>query len=174
MLMGNTLKMLKGAPEPVTKPKPALPSSVDIHLVDILSGLDEKQKQQFKGIGYIENYESNAIICTEGAEAQKFYLVERGQVAATAQVTPGVRFPISIINAGYAFGWSALVSPYRYTATCTALFKTRLMAFEREALLLMMQTHPSLGLNIMQNIAGTIASRLRTVELALVGLLQKS
>jgi CRP-like cAMP-binding protein len=97
--------------------------------------------------------------------------VEKGQVAVTAQLVRGRSLPITIINPGHAFGWSALVPPYRYTATATALFKARVLAFEREALLSMMHANPLLGLTIMQNIAGTVASRLRTVELALAGLL---
>jgi hypothetical protein len=167
VLMGNTLKMLKGVPEPATKPKPALPSSEEIHLVDILSGLDEEQRQKFKSLGSIENYDINSTIFKEGAEARKFYLAERGQVVVTAQLVGGVRMAISIINAGCAFGWSALVPPYLYTATATALLKTRVLAFEREALLSMMHKNPLLGLTVMQNIAGTVGSRLRTMELAL-------
>ncbi|HJX69220.1 MAG TPA: cyclic nucleotide-binding domain-containing protein [Dehalococcoidia bacterium] len=171
VLMGNTLRLLKGVPEPVTKP--TLPSSHDIYLVDILNGLDEQQRQQFKSVGCIENYQADVVICTEGEEARKFYLVERGQVVASTQPVKGVRFPISIINAGFAFGWSALVPPYRYTATITAMFKTRVLAFEREALLSMMRENPSLGLNLMQNIGSVIASRLRTVELELAGLIKR-
>jgi hypothetical protein len=37
----------------------------------------------------------------------------------------------------------------------------------------MMQADPSFGLTIMQNVATIVASRLRTVELALAGLLQQ-
>lgn len=172
VLMGNTLKMLKGVPAPATKPKPTLPSSEDIHLVDVLNGLDEEQRRHFKSLGSIENYDTNSTIFTEGAEARKLYIVERGEIAVTAHLVGRVRLPVSIINAGYAFGWSALVPPYRYTATATALLKTRVLAFEREALLSMMHANPLLGLTIMQNIAGTIASRLHAVELALMGLLR--
>jgi CRP-like cAMP-binding protein len=171
VLMGNALKMIKGVPAPATKPKPALPSSEDIYVVDILSGLPEEQSQRFKSLGSIENYDADRAIFAEGAEARKLYMVEKGQVAVTAQLVRGRSLPITIINPGHAFGWSALVRPYRYTATATAVFKARVLAFEREALLSMMHEYPLLGLTVMQNIASTVASRLRTVELALAGLL---
>lgn len=172
VLMGNTLKTLKGVPAPATKPKPTLPSSEDIHVIDILSGLLEEQRQRFKSLGSIENYDADRAIFTEGSEARTLYMVEKGQVAITAQLIRGRRLPITIINPGYAFGWSALVTPYRYTATATALLKARVLAFKREAVLSMMHANPLLGLTIMQNIASTVASRLRTVEMVLAGMLR--
>lgn len=174
LLMANTLRSIKGPSEPVTKPKPTQPpSSEDIYLLDIMGGLDEQQKEQFKGVGSIETYEPNAVIFTAGAEARKFYLVERGQVAVASELVSGMRFPVSLVNAGFAFGWSALVPPYLYTATVTAVVKTRALAFEREALQSAMQANPSLGLKIIQNIASVVASRLRTTQQVLVGLLQR-
>jgi CRP-like cAMP-binding protein len=170
--MGNTLKLLKGVSAPATKPPPSLPSSEDIHAVDILSGLLEEQRQRFRSLGSIENYDTSSAIFLEGTEARRLYIVEKGQVAITAQLVRGKRLPISIINPGYAFGWSALVTPYRYTASATAVFKARVLAFEREALLSMMHANPLLGLTIMQNIASTVASRLRTVEMVLAGMLR--
>lgn len=172
VLMGNALKMIKGVPAPSTKPKAALPSSEDIPVVDIFYGLLEEQRQRFKKLGTIENYDANSVIFAEGAVARKLYIVENGQVAITAQLVKGRRLPISIITPGHVFGWSALVTPYRYTATATAVFRASVLAFQREALLSMMHANPLLGLTVMQNIASTIASRLRTVELALVGLLR--
>jgi CRP/FNR family cyclic AMP-dependent transcriptional regulator len=172
VLMGNTLKLLKGVSAPETKMKPTLPSSEDIQLVDILNGLDEEQRRQFESLGSIENYDTGRAIFAEGAEARRLYIMERGQVAVTTQLVGRVRLPISIITPGYAFGWSALVTPYRYTASATAVFKARVLAFEREALLSMMHANPLLGLTVMQNIASTVASRLRTVEMVLAGMLR--
>jgi CRP-like cAMP-binding protein len=177
--MGNTLKLLKGVSAPGTQmeptqpssPKSALPSE-DIQVVDILSGLLEEQRRRFKSLGAVENYDADRAIFTEGAEARKLYIVEKGQVALTAQLVKGKRLPISIINPGYAFGWSALVTPYRYTATATAVFKARVLVFQREALLSLMHANPLLGLTVMQNIASTVASRLRTVEMVLAGMLR--
>lgn len=172
VLMGNTLKLLKRVPEPTAKPKPALPSSEDIHLVDILKGLDEEQLRLFKSLGAIENYDANRTIFTEDAEARALYIVERGQIAVTTQLVGRVRLPVSMITAGYAFGWSALVPPYRYTASAAALLLSKVIAFEREALLSLMRANPQLGIIIMQNIAGIVSSRLRTMRLALAGMVR--
>jgi CRP-like cAMP-binding protein len=145
-----------------------------ISQVEILRGLSKQQRQHLRGLGRLEHYEPNVDICTEGAEARKLYLVEEGRVAVESQVARGMRFPISIVYPGQAFGWSALVLPYVYTATVMALSKTRVIAIDQGALLGMMQADPASGFTIMQNVASIVASRLRTVELALAGLLQQS
>ncbi len=174
LLVGSTLKTLKGALEPAPQPaKPPLPPIETLPMVEILKGLSEKQKQEIRNLGHTEHYKPDTVICTEGAAARKFYLLEEGQVAVESRLAKGRRIPISAVSPGQAFGWSALVQPYLYTATVMALSKTRVIAIEQEALLGLMQANPSLGLMIMQNVASIVSSRLRNLELALVGLLQQ-
>ena len=198
LMVGGTLRILKGVPKSSGKPEPPLPSSKAIPLVEILTGhnidaeedleqlsfwaisqleilrgLSKEQRQQLKSLGRIEHYEPDVVIFTEGTEARKFYLVEDGRVAVESQVARGMRFPISIVYPGQAFGWSALVPPYMYTATVMALSKTGVISIDQEALLAMLRADPALGLTIMQNVACIVASRLRTVELALAGLFRQ-
>ena len=142
--------------------------------MEILKGLSKEQRQQIRGLGRFEHYETDAVIFTEGTEARKFYLVEEGRVAVESQVARGMRFPISVVYPGQAFGWSALVPPCVYTATVIALSRTRVIAIEQKALQTLMQSDPSLGFVVMQNVACIVAARLRTLEIGLVGLLQQS
>ncbi len=198
LVVGSTLRTLRGGPEPAANPNAPSHSPKTISLVeiltqyhvndkedleqlsfwaisqvDILRGLSKPQREHLRGLGRIEHFEPNIDICTEGAEARTLYLVEEGRVAVESQVARGMRFPISIVYPGQAFGWSALVQPYVYTATVMALSKTRVIAIDQKTLLGMMQADPALGFTIMQNVASIVASRLRTVELALGGLLQQ-
>lgn len=197
LVVGSTLKMLKESPSPAAGNRSA-PFSKGIPLVEILTersvkdeedleqlsfwaisqleilrGLSREQRQQIKGLGKTEHYKPDTVICTEGAEARTFYLVEDGRVAVESQVARGMRFPLSIVYPGQAFGWSALVPPYVYTATVLSLSETRVTAIDQEALHSLMKSNPSLGFIIIQNVACIVASRLRTMELALAGLFQQ-
>jgi CRP-like cAMP-binding protein len=138
-----------------------------------MGGLTDKQKQKLRNLGRVETYERNAVICTEDDESRKLYLVEEGQVAVQSELGRGMRIPITIVSEGQAFGWSVLVPPHKLTATVTASSKTKVLAIEREPLLSLMQKDPSLGLTTMQNIASIIASRLRNLELEMVGMVQR-
>ncbi len=199
ILVGTTLRIFKSDMAFPAGPRATLPSPKTISLaeilmgheinrkedleqlsfwaisqVDILKGLSRQQRQQLRSLGRIEHYEPKVDICTEGTEARKFCVIEEGQVSVESQVAKGLRFPISIVYPGHAFGWSAIVPPYVYTATVVALSKTRVISIEREALLAMLQADPSLGFTVMQNVASIVASRLRTVELAIAGLFQQA
>lgn len=173
MLVGSTLGNLKGASEPAAGPKPVPLPAESLAVLEILRGLDEAEKQLLKSLGRVEDYGPNSVIFNEGEEARKFYLVEEGQVAVKSQAARGMLFPISVVSVGQAFGWSALVSPHLYAATVVALSKTRAIAIDRESLLAQMRATPSFGLKIMENVASMISSRLRSLEMAMLGLLQK-
>jgi CRP-like cAMP-binding protein/rubredoxin len=168
LLVGATLKSLAGAPTsapaPATRPLEAMLAG------QVLKGLTDEQKQRMRALGCEESYAANTVICTEGAESRKLYLVVEGQVAVESELGGRMRVPISVVSPGEAFGWSALVPPYRLTATDVAMTRTRVLAIEREALLALMRADPALGLTIMQNVASIIASRLRNLELELVGM----
>jgi CRP-like cAMP-binding protein len=172
LLVGSTLRNLRGVPKPEAKSKPLPLSTEAIPVVEILIGLNDQEKKHLKDLGRVEDYDSDAVIFNEGAEARTFYLLEEGRVAVESQLTKGMLFPTSIVSVGQAFGWSALVPPHLYTATVVTLSNTRVIAIDREGLLQQMQTDTSFGLKIMQNVARMISSRLRSLELALVGFLQ--
>ena len=172
LLVGTTLRTLTGVPKPTDKSNLLPLSTEPLPVVEILRGLDDQEKRHLIELGRVEHYESNVVIVKEGAEAQTFYLVEEGQVTVESQLTRGRLFPISIISVGQAFGWSALVPPYLYRATVVTQSKAKVVAIDRAELLHRMQTDTSFGLKIMQNVAATISARLRSMELALMGLLQ--
>jgi CRP-like cAMP-binding protein len=151
----------------------ALAAAESLHQIDLLRGLDEEERQKLKNLGAIERYEPNIVIFSEGAEARNFYLLEEGQVSIESRLSRGLRFPIMAVSPGQAFGWSALVVPHQYTATALSLSQVRVIAIPKEAMLEMMRANPSLGLAIMEKVASIVASRVRSLELALAGLLQK-
>jgi len=138
----------------------------------VFRSLTEEQRQQLRSLGRIETYEANAVICSQGSEARKLYLVEDGQVAVEYEPPGGTRIPITIISSGGAFGWSALVRPYLLTASVVALSRTRVLGIERDALLALMRADPSMGIAVMEDVASVAASRLRSLELDMIGLVQ--
>jgi len=170
-LVGNTLSLLQADPGPPTKLARAAAES--LHQIDLLRGLSEEERQKLKSLGEIELYEPHTVIFSEGAEAGNFYLLEEGQVSIESRLSRGLRFPIMAVSPGQAFGWSALVLPHQYTATALALTRVRTTAIPKEAMLEMMRANPALGLAIMEKVASIVASRVRSLELALAGLLQK-
>lgn len=170
-LVGKTLSILKGAPGPPTKA--ALAAAESLHQIDLLRGLKEEERRKLEDLGTIGRYEPNIVIFSEGTEAEYFYLLEEGRVSIESRLSRGLRFPIMAVSPGQAFGWSALVVPHQYTATALSLTPIRVNRIPKEAMLAMMRANSALGLVIMEKVASIIASRVRSLELALSGLLQK-
>jgi len=194
LMVGSTLRGLNGSPGPdQTIAAAALKAASPFDLLqrevsekealerlsfwessqlDVLKGLNKEQRGRITSLGVPERYEAEAVICSEGEKAKNLYLVEDGRLVVESQVARGMRFPISIISPGQAFGWSALVPPHAYTASVTAMATTRVVRIDKDLLLKFLEREPSLGFTIMQNVACIVASRLRAVELAVVGLIQ--
>jgi len=164
--MGTLTHTKSSQPKPATAYTPVEP----IPIPGIFTGLNDRQRQLMRNLGHFENYEQNAVICNEGEESRKLYVVEEGQVAVQSELGRGMRIPIIILSEGQTFGWSVLVQPHKLAATVTAASKTKVLAIEGKALLPLMEADSALGLTIMGNIAGIIASRLRKLEQELVGL----
>ncbi|MCL4464750.1 MAG: cyclic nucleotide-binding domain-containing protein [Chloroflexi bacterium] len=139
----------------------------------LFDGLGEEQRQLVRSLGRTKTYATNVVICSKGAEANELYLVEEGQVNVQSGAEEGVHINISVVSAGEAFAWSALVPPYRLTATVVATSPTRVLAIERHKLLTAMRDDSFLALTLMQNVARIAASRLHNLEQELVAILRR-
>jgi CRP-like cAMP-binding protein len=139
--------------------------------VDMLEELTDEQKQQFLALGETEFHEPGAVIFGQGDEAQKLYIVEEGRVAIEAEVDGQKRVPICTVSKGEIFGWSALVPPYRLTASAISLEKTKVLAIEGAKVRQLCSTNPVLGCAIMRSTSRLIASRLRNLRLELISII---
>jgi CRP-like cAMP-binding protein len=142
-------------------------------LGELFEGLTGQQETRIRNLGHTESYPPNAIICSEGAEARNIYLVEEGEVTVESGPRNGIRIPISVVSAGEAFAWSALVPPFRLTATVTASRPTKVLAIARKELLETMRTDPEMAIGLMQNVARIAASRLNNLQQELAAVLSK-
>lgn len=174
LLVGAILGSLTPTKTALPKPAVRLPREKAGPAGEFLSGLDGNQRTKVRALGYLEAYDKDAVICREGEQSLKLYIVEEGQATVQAELDTGMSIPLTTVSEGQAFGWSFFVPPYILTASVVASTKIKVLAIEREPLLSLMRANPSLGLILMQNIAGIIALRLRNVELELAGLIKQS
>ncbi len=170
LLVGSALRSVR-VPQKQAEPSTAPPLEA-FPAVQLFAGLTAQQKERVTSLGRTETYKAGEVICTEGTESENLYLVKEGQVAVGSVIGGKMHIPISIVSEGEAFSWSALVPPYRLTATVVATAKTQVLAIKRGALLQLISAEPELGLIMMQNVASIIASRLRSLGLELAGLIQ--
>ena len=104
------------------------------------------------------SYKKGAVIFERGEDASHFCVLASGGVhieLAEAQEALAVSRP------GEVFGWSALVEPYRYTATARCSQDTKVIRISRDVLEAAINEHPSEGIAVLKNLTGIIAARLR-------------
>jgi CRP-like cAMP-binding protein/1-acyl-sn-glycerol-3-phosphate acyltransferase len=118
------------------------------------------------------------VILRENDPAEALYMIVAGQVrlsfempeALTAPPTPRKdRLLIrTLTEPGRIIGWSAVVEPYHYRATATAIEDTHLLVFERSWLEQRAEEMPEFGVELMTRILWVLGNRLREARIRLV------
>jgi CRP-like cAMP-binding protein len=106
-----------------------------------------------------QTYEKGAIVFTKGEDAEYFYVLSGGDVHV--RIGKGEQATLAIDRPGEVFGWSALVEPYRYTATAQCVGETKVIRISRELVEAAITEHPAEGIAMLRNLTGIIAGRLR-------------
>src|SRR4030095_3337287 len=119
------------------------------------------------------------VILRENDPAEALYMIVWGQVrlsfetpeALTAPRTSGEdRILIrTLTEPGRIIGWSAVVEPYHYRDTATAIEDTHLLVFERSWLEGRAEEMPEFGVELMTRILWVLGNRLREARIRLGG-----
>jgi signal-transduction protein with cAMP-binding, CBS, and nucleotidyltransferase domain/rubredoxin len=173
LLVGATLGSLTKSNRVKSGPAVTVSSQDSIPITEIFRGLTETQIKTVRDLGELEYYEPGTLICKEGDEGLKLYIVEEGQVAVEPELGIANLAPLTTISRNAAFGWSSIVPPYKLTANVKAITRTTVLAIKREALLELIQADPRLGFVIMQNIASIIAAWFRRFEQEMAALIKQ-
>jgi CRP-like cAMP-binding protein len=117
------------------------------------------------------------VIVQQNEPAEALYMIVAGKVrlsfeAPTAFHGPGAHSDKALIRTltepGRIIGWSALVEPYHYRATATAIEDTHLLVFERQWLERRAEENPEFGVGLMTQVLWVLGNRLREARIRLV------
>lgn len=117
-----------------------------------------------------ETFMTGSILFNQGSRAEKIYLLDHGSIALKSAFPNGLEITYEMITQkGDAFGLSALVAPFRLTATAICLEKTDVVAFSQKDLLKTLSHHSPLGFKVMQNLCILFSRRLEQSRRLLAG-----
>lgn len=118
------------------------------------------------------------VILREGEAAEALYMIVAGRVRLSFEM--GDPFVLAappcedrilirtLTEPGRVIGWSAVVEPYHYRDTATAIEDTRLLVFERGWLERRAEERPEFGVELMTRILWVLGNRLREARIRLV------
>jgi CRP-like cAMP-binding protein len=123
---------------------------------EILADLDPAELKFLAAMGGATHAREGEVLIQAGLPARTLYILQEGDLM--------VAFPdgraITLHKSGGVVGWSALVSPTRYTASVTCLTDCTLIAFPGSELLRLVQRNVAIGTKIMRNISKVLSRRL--------------
>jgi CRP-like cAMP-binding protein len=123
---------------------------------EILAELDPAELKFLSGMAEVTHAQEGEVLIQAGLPARTLYILQEGNLM--------VAFPdgraITLHKPGGVVGWSALVSPTRYTASVTCLTDCTLITFPGSELLRLVQRNVVMGTKIMRNISKVLGRRL--------------
>jgi CRP-like cAMP-binding protein len=134
---------------------------------DLLVGLLQDQAQEALALGTRVSLSSGSELFHLGDPADSLFVVERGRIRLTLPMQVRGRDEDVLVEErtpGQTVGWSALIPPYRFTLTATALLETEVIALSREALRAYFAACPAVGYQVSLNLAAVIGQRLQLFQ----------
>lgn len=133
-------------------------------------GIAPELRELLVGCAANHRFVAGEYLFREGAEARKFYLIRKGQVAV--EVEPPVRAPIILetLGEGEVLGWSWLIPPFRTAFSARAQTDVRALSFDSCCLLKKMEERPELGYAVLRRFVPVIAHRLAAARMQMLDL----
>ena len=97
-------------------------------------------------------------------------MLELGTVDIVFRMPDGRDVIVETLVEGDIMAWSALLEPYRLTASGVARSEGRMIAIEAEGLRTLCKTNPEFGLPMMTQVAKTLRDRLAGTRVQLVAI----
>jgi CRP-like cAMP-binding protein len=100
----------------------------------------------------------------EGDDTRELSILVRGRIALTEHVAGRGSVTLMSAEPGDVFGWSALIPPYRATATVVSLEPVYVIAIDAESLRAALKEDCALGAGVYPRLAEALAHRLEATR----------
>ncbi|MGO9088048.1 MAG: Crp/Fnr family transcriptional regulator [Terriglobales bacterium] len=135
---------------------------------ELLNGLSPAEAEKVLELGTRLIVPTGTSLFRLGDPADRLFLIKRGRIRLTLPMqVRGQEQDIFVEerSPGQTVGWSALIPPYRFTLSATALlFEAEGIALPREALRQYSAANPAAGHKIAMNLAVVIGHRLQLFQ----------
>jgi CRP-like cAMP-binding protein len=125
---------------------------------DIFRAMNNAFVKKIMNVSTTESFKNKDILFLQRDLANHFYILLKGRVKITLGETGQSVYIVS--HAGEAFGWSSLIDREIYTASAECMTAVKLLRFDREKVLKIMEEDPANGLVFFKRLAGILGNRL--------------
>lgn len=138
--------------------------------VELFEGATDELLAKVAEIAEEKTFVLGEMIFEEGEKANWVYILLEGKVRISVDLTskPTYITVAMIQESNWAFGWSGIVAPYRYTASATCEVETRVLAIPGIKFEEVLDQEPECGCRVMKKLTELISSRLRNSRMTLL------
>jgi len=139
--------------------------------LDIFDNLNKQELEAITEIADIRDCPKATVIFTENQEADALFVLLQGNVALHFEVGRHEEAIVHSVGAGQAFGWSALIQPYLFTASAKCINNSKLVVIDRYRLRSLLDEDCHMGFVVMEKLAELVSERLKDTRLQLISML---
>lgn len=129
-----------------------------------LKGLSPEQLGALARIADRKQFKPGEGILRQRETADRFYLIEEGQVSLYYELSRRRQVQIQEIGPGKALGWSWIAKPYKWQFSATAIDRVTASAFRVADLRRLFAHDPELGYAMMERAAQALLERLQATR----------
>ena len=139
--------------------------------LDVFDGLTPIELEAITEISEVATFPKGSVIFKENEEAERLFILLEGKVGIEFEVGRHQDAVVHSVNPGQAFGWSALIHPYQFSAWARAAEDSKVVTVERARLRKLLDMDCHMGFVIMEKMAELISARLRETRIQLISVL---
>ena len=141
----------------------------DMKGIDFFKDFTEDELKSVQVICKEDRYKAGDIIFNEVTPARYLYILKSGKVSLDIKVASDKYISIlTISNFAEPLGWSALVEPFRFSATARCVEDATIILVDAMKLLELFKNDYRMGFLVMRRIASLISARIRDTRLQLI------
>ncbi len=140
----------------------------DVAAHPFLLGLSEHHVRLLADCAVRVAFESDQVLFREGETANRFYLIERGEVVLESNTAGGEAIVIDTIGNGDLLGSSWLFAPYVWRFTARATKRTTAMFFHGTVLREYCEKDHTLGYELLKRMSEVMTRRLQSARAKLL------
>src|SRR5450755_4224296 len=136
----------------------------DVAAHPFLLGLSEHHVRLLADCAVRVDFEADQVVFREGETANRFYLIERGEVALESNTAGGKTVAIDTIGDGDLLGWSWLFPPHVWRFTARATKRTTAIFFYGTVLREYCEKDHTLGYELLKRMSEVMTRRLQSTR----------
>ena len=138
----------------------------------LFKGLDTKHLNLLAKRFDSETFGEGDVIFEQDARAERLYFLISGRVAIRFKPPDGAVIPVTEIEEGGVFGWSAALGRMSYTSCAVSIKPSLVFSVKGKDLTKLCEKYPDAGVVILERLADVIAQRLQNTHAHVVKILR--